>query len=130
MTMSHEQLLTEAYAAFNRRDIDAVLNLMSDDVDWPNAMEGTMVHGKDAVRAYWKHQWEVADPRVAPIGFTNASDGRCVVRVDQTVKLVDGTLVSKGELDHEYRFRDGLIARMDVRDDASGNRFTPAGSDA
>ena len=126
MTSANEELLTKAYAAFNRRDIDAVLDLMSDDVDWPNAMEGTIVHGKDAVRAYWTHQWEVADPQVDPLGITDRPDGVSVVRVDQTVKLLDGTLVSQGELDHEYRVRDGLIVRMDVRDEAPGNRFTPS----
>jgi ketosteroid isomerase-like protein len=28
------------YEAFNRRDIDGVLAMMSDDVDWPSAWKG------------------------------------------------------------------------------------------
>ncbi|RYG38479.1 nuclear transport factor 2 family protein [bacterium] len=126
--MTKRDLLTEAYAAFNRRDIDAVLELMTEDVDWPNAMEGTMVHGKDAVRDYWKHQWEVADPLVEPISITDGPDGTTVVHVNQIVKTLDGTVISEGMLDHEYRIENGLIARMDVKDEAPGNRFTPAGS--
>jgi ketosteroid isomerase-like protein len=124
--MTKEELLQKAYAAFNRRDIDAVLDLMTEDVDWPNAMEGTMVHGKDAVRAYWERQWAVADPHVRPVAIAERPDGVTVVRVDQTVRTLDGTLVSQGVLDHEYRIRDGRIVRMDVRDDAPGNRFSPA----
>lgn len=123
--MTNEELLTRAYEAFNRRDIDAVLDLMSDDVDWPNAMEGTRVRGKQAVRDYWTHQWEVADPRVDPVGITERPDGVTVVRVDQVVKTLDGTVISEGPLDHEYRIENGLIAHMDVRDEAPGNRFTP-----
>jgi ketosteroid isomerase-like protein len=124
--MDNRELLTRAYAAFNRRDIDAMFDLMRDDVDWPNAMEGTMVHGKDAVRAYWMHQWEVVDPHVDPVEITDEPDGTTVVRVDQTVRTLDGTVLSQGILDHVYRIEDGLIVRMDVRDDAPGNRFTPA----
>lgn len=123
--MNNQELLQQAYEAFNRRDIDAVLDLMSEDVDWPNAMEGTMVHGKAAVRDYWQHQWEVADPRVDPVEITDMPDGTTVVRVNQIVKLLDGTVISEGLLDHEYRIENGLIVRMDVRDDAPGNRFTP-----
>lgn len=126
--MTNQELLTEAYAGFNRRDTDAVLALMTEDVDWPNAMEGTMVHGKDAVRAYWKRQWEVADPHVEPLEITEGPDGTTVVRVNQVVKTLDGTVLSEGQLDHEFRIENGLIARMDVRDEAPGNRFAPAGS--
>lgn len=34
------ELLRAVYAAFNRREIETVLALMSDDVDWPNGWEG------------------------------------------------------------------------------------------
>jgi ketosteroid isomerase-like protein len=53
---SHEQKLLSVYQAFNKRDIDAVLVAMSEDVDWPNAWEGGRVHGKQAVRPYWERQ--------------------------------------------------------------------------
>ena len=60
---SHEQTLRSLYQAFNKRDIDAVLAAMSEDVDWPNAWEGGRVHGKQAVRAYWTRQWQEIDPK-------------------------------------------------------------------
>jgi ketosteroid isomerase-like protein len=37
-------LLERTYAAFNARDIDAVLAVMHPDVDWPNGMDGGRVH--------------------------------------------------------------------------------------
>jgi ketosteroid isomerase-like protein len=46
-------LITEVYAAFNRRDIDGALALMSEQVDWPKASEGGRIIGKDEIRAYW-----------------------------------------------------------------------------
>ncbi len=45
--------LRRAYAAFNARDIEVVLSLMYQDVEWPNGMEGEYVYGHDGVRAYW-----------------------------------------------------------------------------
>ncbi len=48
--MTIEALLTKSYAAFNARDIEAVLAVMHVDVDWPNGMEGGRVLGHDEVR--------------------------------------------------------------------------------
>jgi hypothetical protein len=47
------ELLTRAYAAFNARNIDAVLAAMHPDVDWPNGWEGGRVRGHPQVRDYW-----------------------------------------------------------------------------
>ncbi len=35
--MDRRAFFDELYEAFNRRDIDALLAMMSDEVDWPNA---------------------------------------------------------------------------------------------
>jgi hypothetical protein len=40
-----EQLLHAAYAAFNARDIDGALAVMTPDVDWPNVAENRRVVG-------------------------------------------------------------------------------------
>ena len=76
-------VLERTYAAFNARDIDAVLAVMHPDVDWPNGMDGGRVLGHAAGRAYWTRQWALIDPRVAPIGFTVEADGRVAVAVHQ-----------------------------------------------
>ena len=36
-------LIEQAYSAFNRRDIDGALALMTEDVNWPKASEGGRV---------------------------------------------------------------------------------------
>ena len=46
-------VITQAYSAFNRRDIDSALVLMSEDVSWPKASEGGRAVGKEEIRAYW-----------------------------------------------------------------------------
>ena len=46
-------IIEQAYSAFNKRDIDSVLTLMTQDVSWPKASEGGKVVGKEEIRAYW-----------------------------------------------------------------------------
>lgn len=114
--MNYERELTAMYAAFNARDIDAVLNAMTDDVDWPNAWEGGRLHGKEAVRSYWSRQWAEIDPRVEPVSFARRRDGAVAVEVQQVVRALDGTLVSEARVVHVYRLRGGLVAYMDVEE--------------
>ncbi len=110
-----EQLLTDLYAAFNRRDVDAVLARMHPDVDGPNAWEGGRVHGRDAVRAYWERQFEQISSRVEPAGFAEDEDGAVVVDVHQVVHDPrSGELLGDSRVQHRYEFDDGLIVRMDV----------------
>jgi hypothetical protein len=112
---STEQLLRQAYEAFNARDIDGALALMHPDVDWPNGMEGGRELGHDAVRAYWTRQFGLIDSHVEPVGFGEDEEGRIVVDVDQVVRDLDGALLSEQRVQHVYTLRDGLIERMDIR---------------
>ena len=106
--------LQELYRAFNAREIDTVLEHMTSDVDWPNAWEGGRVRGHDAVRDYWTRQWSAIEPSVDPLAITPRPDGSIAVDVAQTVRALDGTLITEGRVRHVYVLRDGLIARMDV----------------
>ena len=57
------------YEAFNRRDIDAVLAMMNEEVDWPHAWKGGRLSGREAVRGYWTAQWaENRSPRRTTLG--------------------------------------------------------------
>jgi uncharacterized protein (TIGR02246 family) len=69
--------------AFNRRDVDAIMALMTDDCVFENtrpAPDGTRYEGRDAVRAFWQQFF--ADSPQARFEFTDlfAVGDRCVVR--------------------------------------------------
>jgi hypothetical protein len=112
--MDHEALLRRLYAAFNARDVDAVLAALHPDVDWPNAFEGGRVIGRAAVRDYWRRQFEQIDPRVEPRAFADAGEGRVAVTVHQVVRDLDGAVLADREVTRVYEFRDDLVVRMDV----------------
>jgi cation diffusion facilitator family transporter len=108
-------MLRDLYAAFNARDIDAVLERLAPDVDWPNGMEGGRVHGRDAVREYWTRQFTMIDGHVEPVEITERDDGSAVVNVHQVVRSPEGELLQDTHVTHTYVFGDdGLVTRMDI----------------
>jgi ketosteroid isomerase-like protein len=112
----HEALIQGIYAAFNAREVDHLLDRMTEDVDWPNAWEGGRLSGREAVREYWQRQWAEIDPEVVPLGVAVLDDGRVAVSVQQTVRSPGGELLSEGRVTHVYAFHGDLVARMDVED--------------
>lgn len=109
------ELIRKAYTAFNAREADAVLELMLENVRWPNGWEGGHLQGKPNVKEYWLRQWGEIDPRVDPIGFKTDADGRLHVDVHQTVYDRAGALLADSTLQHVYRFEGGLIAGMEIQ---------------
>jgi ketosteroid isomerase-like protein len=110
-----EQILRSAYRAFNARDIDAAVELMHPDVDWPNAWEGGRVLGRETVREYWTRQFAAISSKVEPEGFTEEPDGAVTVDVHAVVHdAATGELISDSRIRHRYRLEGGLITRMDV----------------
>jgi ketosteroid isomerase-like protein len=111
---NNEQLIRHMYHQFNARDIVGVLSKLSENVSWVNGMEGVQIHGRDAVREYWTHQWTVIDPRVEPKSISEAEDGSMVVSVHQIVHDLEGKLLVDETIEHVFHIKDGLVTRFDI----------------
>jgi ketosteroid isomerase-like protein len=92
--MPHQEEIRRLYAAFNRRDIDSVLESLAEDVVWANGWEGGHVRGRAAVRDYWTRQFAAIQPRVTPEEITLADDGHVAVLAHQVVRSLDGELLA------------------------------------
>lgn len=114
-------LIANAYSAFNHRDVDGALALMTDTVSWPKASEGGRVVGKDDIRAYWTRQWNEFDPNVEPLEFTELGNDQVRVTVHQLVKSLSGEILSDSKVTHTFTISNGLIERTDVEGDANNN---------
>jgi hypothetical protein len=114
-----QRLIKQAYAAFNRRDIDGVLALMSQSVSWPRASENGRAVGKEEIRAYWTRQWREFDPHVEPVDLIEHEPGKAEVRVHQLVKNLSGEVLADREVWHIYTITNGLIDRMDIEERAA-----------
>jgi hypothetical protein len=104
----------ELYRSFNAREIETVLSALAENVEWPNILENTRLHGRDSVREYWLKQWETLDPLVSPLSTSTLPDGLVKVRVHQLVRDKQGNLLADHEVLHVYRLENGLILSMDV----------------
>ena len=109
--------IEQAYSAFNQRDIDGALALMTQDVSWPKASEGGKIVGKDEIRAYWTRQWGEFDPHVEPLAMSDEDGGKIRVRVHQLVKSLHGDVLSDSEVLHVFTVTSGLISAMDLGDE-------------
>ncbi|MEH2089719.1 nuclear transport factor 2 family protein [Nostoc sp.] len=108
------ELLRAAYAAFNARDIDAALALMTADVAWPKAFKGGFVRGSEEVRAYWTEQWSEINPHVEPVSFYSEEAGRILVDVHQVVRDKAYAVLADEHVGHRFTLEHGLIQAMEV----------------
>jgi ketosteroid isomerase-like protein len=108
------ELLRAAYAAFNARDIDAVLAIMTPDVSWPRAFKGGFVRGPEEVRAYWTEQWSEIDGHVEPVVFYPEDAGQVLVEVHQVVRDLAGAVLADEHVGHRFTIEHGLIQAMEV----------------
>jgi nuclear transport factor 2 (NTF2) superfamily protein len=107
-----QDLVRRMYAAYNGRDAEGLLALLTDDADWPDGQ--VRLHGKDELRDYWRRQWTRTHTHDEPSEPVDLGGGRIAVRVDQTVCTPDGTPVSTGRFRHLFQIRDGFAARLDI----------------
>jgi nuclear transport factor 2 (NTF2) superfamily protein len=113
---AREAMLRSLYEAFNSRDVDAALAAMTPDVDWANGWEGGSVSGREAVRDYWRRQWEEIDSSAVPTSIEEHPDGRVEVTVRLLARDKAGTVINDSTGRHVYDFRDDLIERMTIED--------------
>jgi ketosteroid isomerase-like protein len=108
-------VLRAAYSAFNRRDVDAALALMTPDVEWPRAFKGGFVEGCEQVRTYWTAQWTEIDPHVEPLAFARTGTGQISVEVHQRVRNLEGTVIADEIVIHDFTMSNDRIRKMEVR---------------
>jgi hypothetical protein len=110
-------IIEQAYSAFNQRDIDGALALMTEDVSWPKASEGGKIIGKEEIRAYWTRQWGEFDPNVEPLAMSEEDGGKTRVKVHQLVRNLQGNVLSDSQVFHVFTMSNGLIAAMNLGDE-------------
>ena len=113
MQADHREFLLRAYSAYDSQDIEALVALVSDDVNWPDDDAGRL-HGKDEVRAYWTELWARTRTHDEPVAFSERNDGRTAVQISQVVRSPNGSAISKGQFLHLHRLEGDRIARMDI----------------
>jgi ketosteroid isomerase-like protein len=108
-------VILAAYESYNERDLDALLPLMCDDVNWANALTGDRIRGVEEMRRIWEMQWTSLNVRTEPIKIYDEPDGKTVVLVREILHEAGGRLLMDEVMEHVFTLRDGKVARMDFR---------------
>lgn len=119
MTTDREAQIRTLYAAFNDRDLDAVISAMTPAVDWPNGWEGGRLVGSDSVRQYWERQRAHVRPMTTVREVVERPDGTVAARVRMVIRDPAGTVLTRSEVVHVYEFAGPLVQRMTVEPEAA-----------
>lgn len=110
------KVITEVYEAFGRGDVAAILDAVTDDVDWAADAASSSApwygvrHGKDAVAAFFSDFGSTIEvEEFTPVSIAaNDTDVLTVVRFRARSR---GTgRAEEMNLHHYFKFRDGKIA--------------------
>jgi len=108
--------ITAVYEAFGRGDVAAILDAVTDDVDWAAEAASSAApwygvrHGKDAVAAFFSDFGSTMEvEEFTPVSFAaNDTDVLTVVRFRSRSRSTGKS--AEMDLHHYFKFRDGKIA--------------------
>lgn len=115
MSEDRRALIERLIEAFNRRDIETILGSIAADADWPDAIDGGRIQGREAIRSYWTRQFQLIRVEITPLEYETLPDGGIAVHSMQLVRNLEGQVWSEAAVLHTFAFdTDGLIRRMDI----------------
>lgn len=107
-------VVRSAYQRFNEQDFEGVLELFDADVEWPDAVNDSVLYGTNAVRAYWARHFEVAVPTEILGEVVEIGDAVVAVAYRQVYERAGGTFGPPAVVVHRFSFRGERIARMEI----------------
>jgi uncharacterized protein len=115
-TEDNIKTVVSVYEAFGRGDVGAILDAVTDDVDWATETTATTApwwgvrHGKQEVAAFFQALAETSDvTEFEPLSFAgNDTDVMAVIRFNATARATGKS--TPMHLHHYFKFRDGKIA--------------------
>jgi len=122
--------IEQIYEAFGRGDVAAILDAVTDDVDWAAETTSTAApwygvrHGKDAVAAFFTafgSAMEIEEFTPASLA-ANDTDVLTVVRCRARSRSTGKTITM--DLHHNFKFRDGKIAYYRGTEDTAQTEAT------
>lgn len=112
--MDTAEIIKTLYEKFNEREIDEILLLMHENVQWANGWKGGFVYGHEGIRNYWTTQWKEITPFVYPVSVIDNGNGKTEVLVHQVVHDKKGTLILDETIKHHFLFESGLIKKFEI----------------
>lgn len=112
--IKHKEFLQNLYDAFNKREIETIISLMTPNVKWANGQNGGFVHGRDAVREYWINQFKEIQPELETLKFETDEKNRNIVTVHQIIKDLQGNVLADMTVRQIFTIEGGLISLYEI----------------
>ena len=114
------------YEAFGRGDVDAILELVTDDVDWSTdaAIESAPWygprHGKDGVRGFFEAIGRTGPvTEFRPVSYASNDDGDVMVFIRYAFTASETGKSAEMNLHHYWKFRDGKVCFVRSSEDTA-----------
>ena len=115
------ELVRRGYEAFDREDIDGILPLLDQQVEWRNPEDSPIAgvwHGHKGVRDWFALTREVYDEmRFRPDEFKELPDGRILVLLHAGFKAKQSGIEMKLPFAHLITIRTGLVTHLQMYTD-------------
>lgn len=113
--LTEEELATRLYAHFNDRNIAAIFEILTPDVQWINRPKDIHVRGLEELRDHWEGYWKVATIELNPLRVKSIADGM-LVDVRERISTPKDGLIFDGRVGHRYKLIEGKIAQCEIVD--------------
>ena len=115
------EILRRGYEAFARDDLDGLMPLLDEQVEWRNPSDSPVAgvwHGHQGVRDWFAEVRESFDElRFVPDEFNELPDGRVLVFLRAGVRAKQSDLAIEVPFAHLATIRDGLITHFQMYSD-------------
>lgn len=111
-TVDRVALIRWGYERFNEQDLNSLMTMIVDDVEWPDVVNGTVLHGRDEVRAYFERIFSVSGIRATVGDVIEIGDAVVATTYQQFYDLSGKPLGEPRVVVNRYNFRDDLISAM------------------
>jgi ketosteroid isomerase-like protein len=114
------------YEAFGRGDVDAILDRLTDDVDWSTDAAITSAPwygprlGKDSVRDFFQGIGQTGPvTEFTPVSFASSDEGDVMVFLRYAFTVAATGKTVSMNLHHYWRFRDGKVCYVRASEDTA-----------
>jgi ketosteroid isomerase-like protein len=114
------------YEAFGQGDVETILTLVTDDVDWSTDAAITSApwygprHGKDGVQSFFSGIGQTGPvTEFTPVSYTSNDDGDVMVFVRYGFIVTATGRSAEMNLHHYFRFRDGKVRYVRCSEDTA-----------
>jgi uncharacterized protein len=111
------ETVKSAYAAFGRGDVAAILDLVTDDVDWASEASGTDApwwgahKGKEQTGSFFEALGKAMEvEEFTPLAYAATDDGDVLTVVKYSARSRDTGKAATMNIHHWWRFTDGKIS--------------------